>query len=72
VAAYIQEFSQSRARPTVKQHLAGIKMLFDWLVLGQVIPANQATIVRGPAHSQKKGQNTGAHSGRNPQATRLD
>lgn len=56
VAAYIEEFSQSHARPTVKQHQAGIKMLFDWLVLGQVIPANPAAIVRGPAHSQKKGK----------------
>jgi integrase/recombinase XerD len=56
VSAYIEEFSQSHARPTVKQHLAAIKMLFDWLVLGQVIPANPAAIVRGPAHSQKKGK----------------
>jgi len=56
VSAYIEEFSQTHSRPTVKQHLAGIKMLFDWLVLGQVIPANPAAIVRGPAHSQKKGK----------------
>ncbi len=26
------------AKPTVKQHLAAIRMLFDWLVTGQVIP----------------------------------
>lgn len=56
ISAYIEEFSQTHSRPTVKQHLAGIKMLFDWLVLGQVIPANPAAIVRGPAHSQKKGK----------------
>ncbi len=56
VSAYIEEFSQSHSRPTVKQHLAALKMLFDWLVLGQVIPANPASVVRGPAHSQKKGK----------------
>ncbi len=56
VSAYIEEFSQSHSRPTVKQHLAALKMLFDWLVLGQVIPANPASVVRGPSHSQKKGK----------------
>jgi len=56
VSAYIEEFSQSHSRPTVKQHLAALKMLFDWLVVGQVMPANPASVVRGPAHSQKKGK----------------
>ena len=28
------------AKPTVKQHLAAIRMLFDWLVTGQVMPTN--------------------------------
>ncbi|SPF46829.1 hypothetical protein SBA4_3580012 [Candidatus Sulfopaludibacter sp. SbA4] len=27
-----------RAAPAVKQHLACIRMLFDWLVTGPVIP----------------------------------
>lgn len=56
VAAYIEGFCGTHAPPTVKQHLAALKMLFDWLVLGQVMPANPATVVRGPAHSQKKGK----------------
>ncbi len=56
VSAYIEEFSHSHSRPTVKQHLAALKMLFDWLVVGQVIPANPASVVRGPAYSQKKGK----------------
>jgi site-specific recombinase XerD len=56
VSAYIEEFSQTHSRPTVKQHLAALKMLFDWLVIGQIIPANPASVVRGPAHSQKKGK----------------
>jgi len=30
-------------------------MLFDWLVVGQVIPVNPAHFVRGPCHSISKG-----------------
>lgn len=56
VSAYIEEFSQTHSRPTVKQHLAALKMLFDWLVLGQVLSANPAAVVRSPSHSQKKGK----------------
>jgi hypothetical protein len=40
----------------VKQHLAAIRMLFDWLVIGQVMPLNPAHAVRGPRHSVKKGK----------------
>lgn len=43
-------------RPLVKQHLAAIKMLFDWLVTGQIIPINPAHSVRRPRHSVKKGK----------------
>src|ERR1035437_895964 len=31
-------------------------MLFDWLVVGQIIDANPAHAVRGPKYSQKKGK----------------
>ena len=41
--------------PSVKQHLACIRMLFDWLVTGQVMPSNPAHSVRGPRHSVSKG-----------------
>jgi integrase/recombinase XerD len=56
VAAYIEHLMTAHAKPTVKQHLAAIRMLFDWLVTGQVIPANPAHSVRGPKHSVKKGK----------------
>ncbi len=56
VAAYIEELTRKHSKPTVKQHLAAIKMLFDWLVVGQVIPINPAHSVRGPRHSVKKGK----------------
>jgi integrase/recombinase XerD len=31
-------------------------MLFDWLVVGQVVPANPASAVRGPKHVVKTGK----------------
>jgi len=42
--------------PTVKQHLAAIRMLFDWLVVNQVIPMNPAAAVRGPKYVAKRGK----------------
>jgi site-specific recombinase XerD len=56
VAAYIEELGQSLAKPTVKQHLAVIRMLFDWLVVGQIVPTNPAAPVRGPKHVVKQGR----------------
>jgi len=55
VAAYIELLQAKRSPPTVKQHLACIRMLFDWLVIGQVMPTNPAHSVRGPRHSVTKG-----------------
>ncbi len=37
VSGYVEELQATRSSPTVKQHLAAIKMLFDWLVIGQVV-----------------------------------
>ena len=34
----------------VVARLAAIRMLFDWLVVGQVVPVNPAAVVRGPRH----------------------
>src|ERR1039458_89757 len=55
VAAYIEQLQGRLAAPTVKQHLACIRMLFDWLVTGQVVPSNPAHSVRGPRFSVSKG-----------------
>jgi len=44
------------AAPTVKQHLAAIRMLFDFLVTGQIIPMNPAASVRGPKYVVKRGK----------------
>jgi site-specific recombinase XerD len=56
VSAYIEELGQTHTAPTVKQHLATIRMLFDWLILGQVVEINPAQAVRGPKHVVKKGK----------------
>jgi len=56
VAAYIEQLTQQRSAPTVKLHLAAIRMLFDWLVVGQVLPVNPAASVRGPKHVVMKGK----------------
>jgi site-specific recombinase XerD len=56
VAAYIERLTKERAPQTVKQHLAAIRMLFDWLVTGQIVPFNPAASVRGPRYSIRKGK----------------
>ena len=48
VAAYIRTHPGSA--PTVKQHLAALRMLGDWLVVSQVLPVNPEAAVRGPKH----------------------
>jgi integrase/recombinase XerD len=56
VAAYVELITREKSAPTVKQHLAAIRMLFDWLTTGGVIPFNPASSVRGPKFSVKRGK----------------
>jgi site-specific recombinase XerC len=56
VAAWIELQTQTLSSPTVKQHLAAIRHLFDWLVIGQVVPHNPAASVRGPSHTARQGK----------------
>lgn len=55
VSAYIEELLKEKSKPTVKQHLAALRMMFDWLVVGQVVPSNPAHAVRGPKHVVREG-----------------
>ena len=50
VAGYIEQLTQAYSAATVKQHLAALRQLFDWLVVRQVLPANPAAAIRGPKH----------------------
>ncbi len=56
VAAYVEQLQGRLAPPSVKLNLAALRMLFDWLVVGQVMPMNPASSVRGPQHSVRKGK----------------
>jgi hypothetical protein len=50
VGAWVRELEEKHGAPGVKQQLAAVRMLFDWLVTGQVVPMNPAAAVRGPKH----------------------
>ena len=56
VAAFVKDLQGRFTPPTVKQHLAAIRMLFDWLVTGHIIEVNPAHAVRGPKYVVKKGK----------------
>jgi site-specific recombinase XerD len=40
VAAYIEQLGAGMAKPSVKQHLAAVRQLFDYLVTGGILPSN--------------------------------
>ena len=56
VATWIEAQTRELSPPSVKQRLAALRHLFDWLVTGQVVPANPAASVRGPQHIVKGGK----------------
>ncbi len=56
IAAYVEELGKRKSKPTVKQHLAALRMLLDFLVVSQIIPSNPSSSVRGPKHVVRKGK----------------
>jgi site-specific recombinase XerC len=56
VSAWIELQTRTHSAPTVKQRLAVLRHLFDWLVTGHVIEINPAHAMRGPSQSVKSGQ----------------
>src|SRR5260370_39101940 len=44
------------SKPTVKQHLAAIRQLFDYLTTGGILEVNPAASVRGPKYVVKRGK----------------
>ena len=58
IAGYVELLDHERgySKPTVKQHLAAIKMLLDYLVTGGVLPMSPASSVRGPKYSIRRGK----------------
>ena len=53
VAAWVKELQQTHGAPGVKQQLAAVRMLFDWLITGQIVPMNPAAAVRAPNTSSR-------------------
>ena len=56
IAAFVKDLQGKFSPPTVKQHLAALRMLFDWLVTGHIIATNPAHAVRGPKYVVKRGK----------------
>jgi site-specific recombinase XerD len=56
VASYVEYVAEHFSKPTAKQHLAALRALFDWMVVGQVIAVNPAHAVRGPKYVVRKGK----------------
>ena len=53
---YIEQLHTARSAPTAKLRLAALRHLFDWLVIGQIMPTNPAAAVRGPRHIVRRGK----------------
>ena len=56
VATYIEQLQRARSAPTAKLRLAALRHLFDWMVIGQIMPTNPAAAVRGPRHIVRRGK----------------
>ena len=56
VAAYIEQLGTTLSKPTVKQHLAAIRRLFDYLTSGGILDVNPASAVRGPKYVVRRGK----------------
>lgn len=56
MASWVELLQQDHSAPGVKQQLAAVRMLFNWLITGQVVPTNPAAAVRGPKHVVETGK----------------
>jgi len=56
VSTYIEQLQKARSAPTAKLRLAALRHLFDWMVIGQIMPVNPAAAVRGPRHIVRRGK----------------
>jgi site-specific recombinase XerD len=70
VAAWVESLGREFSPPSVKQWLAAVRMLFDWLVVGQVLAVNPAAAVRGPQICRPGWQDSGAGRDRSAPAAR--
>jgi site-specific recombinase XerD len=72
VATYIEELSRARSAPTAKLCLAALRHLFDWMVIGQIMPTKSGRRRARAAPHRAARQDAGARSGRGAAAHRCD
>ena len=70
IATYREDMLRKFTPATVKVHLAAIRMLLDWMVVGQIIEMNPAHSVRGPEIFASQRQDAASPSGRRTDAAR--
>jgi integrase/recombinase XerD len=56
VAGYVDQLETELSKPSVKQHLAAIRMFFDFMVVGQIVPINPTSSVQGPRYVISEGK----------------
>jgi site-specific recombinase XerC len=56
IGLFVEAQTRVVSAPSVKQRIASLRHLFDWLVVGQIVPVNPAAAVRGPQHIVKIGR----------------
>ena len=59
VAAYVEQLTAALSPASVKQHLAALRMLFDWLVVGQVPALQPREFGPGPQARRQDRQDPG-------------
>ena len=72
VATYIEQLSHARSAPTAKLRLAALRHLFDWMVIGQIMPTNPADGRARAAPYRAARQDASARSRRGAPASRRD
>src|SRR4029453_15201576 len=56
VAAYVEQLGTSHAVPSVKQHLAAVRVLFDWLGAGRGVKTKPPSVEGAPKPVVTKGR----------------
>jgi hypothetical protein len=52
----IEQLQKARSAPTAKLRLAALRHLFDWMVIGQIMPTNSTAAVRSLRHIVRRGK----------------
>jgi site-specific recombinase XerD len=60
VGEWVEQLQENHGAAGVKQQLAAVRMMFNWLITGQVAPVNPAAAVRGAKARRQNRQDAGA------------